>query len=400
TMHSSKGLEYPVVFIIDAGRELSLMELNTSNIIYDKTYGFAIKSVDEQDRFYEDSLPFRIMKKFKVKELIEEKMRLFYVATTRARNMLYITATGGLGRSKGGNKKQFGEEKVKNPLSMIDWLNNVAVECPQFYDKYFDSQAEQEEESDTLQYEDSCKRKLVDIGNADAFAKELQKHYAYESSTTLLVKHTVTAVNNDYYDSLYSDDVYVKDKNAEILDTFKDGDYSDEEVADKRNAADEGVAYHRVLECIDYNCFTQDDVIEQLDSMVEQGLLSDVQRTFIDPKSILECLQSEVMQKARKYPHYREKQFMLNLSANEFLNIDSDDKVLLQGTVDLFIQGGCNGGENILVDFKFSHKSEEQVKKRYSKQLELYAMAIEECLGIKVDKKVIFMLGKNKTILF
>ncbi|MDE6372521.1 MAG: UvrD-helicase domain-containing protein, partial [Clostridia bacterium] len=84
TVHSSKGLEYPIVFIIDAARELSLTELNNSNIIYDKDYGFAIKCLDSQDRFYEDSVAFRIMKKFKVKDLIEEKMRLFYVAVTRA----------------------------------------------------------------------------------------------------------------------------------------------------------------------------------------------------------------------------------------------------------------------------------------------------------------------------
>lgn len=398
TIHSSKGLEYPIVFIIDAARELSLMELNSSNIIYDKTYGFAIKSVDEQDRLYEDSLPFKMMKKFKVKDLTEEKMRLFYVAVTRARNMLYITATGGLGKSRGANKKSFGQEKIKTPLSMIDWLNNVAVECPSFYDKYFDGDAELEDTQDITQEEKCCKRKLVDIGKANEFAVDLQKNYAYEPSTALLVKHTVTAVNNAYYDSLSGN--LADDDGAEILDAFKDGDFSDEETADKRNSADEGVAYHRVLECIDYDCFTQDDVTDRLDAMVEQGLLSQEQRAFIDPESILECLQSDVMQQARKYPHYREKQFMLNLPANEFLNIDSDDKVLLQGTVDLFIQGSDRGGENILVDFKFSRKSAEQVKKRYQRQLELYAMAIEECLGVKVDKKIIFMLGKNKIIIY
>ena len=89
---------------------------------------------------------------------------------------------------------------------------------------------------------------------------------------------------------------------------------------------------------------------------------------------------------------------MLNLPANEFLSVESDDRALLQGTIDLFIQGGGNGGENILVDFKFSHKSEDQVKKRYSKQLELYAKAIEECMGVKVDKEIIFMLGRNISI--
>ena len=398
TIHSSKGLEYPIVFIIDAAKEVNLMDLNSANIIYDKTYGLAIKNIEEQDRFYEDSLPLLMLREVKVKDVIEEKMRLFYVATTRARNMLFITATGGLGRSKGENRKAFGERIINNPLSMIDWLNNVAVGNKAFLDKYLDKEASAEDGYAIEEIQGDCKRKLVNLGDTNAFANALQNKYGYESSTTLLVKHTVTAVNNDYYNSLFGDSNCAKEDPDDILDTFKDGDYNDEEVIDKRNSADEGVAYHRVLECIDYNCFTVDDVIDQLDGMVEQGLLSEEQKAFIDPKSILECLQSDVMAQARKYPHYRERQFMLNLPAKEFLSIDSDDKVLLQGTVDLFIRGGDNGGENILVDFKFSHKSEEQVKKRYTKQLELYALAIEECLGIKVDKKVIFMLGKNITV--
>ena len=396
TIHSSKGLEYPIVFIIDAGRQVNLRDLYSAKVLSDKTYGLAIKSIDDQDRFYDDSLPMMLLKEVKVKDTIEEFMRLFYVAVTRARNMLYITATGGL------PKETFAEAGVANPKSMMEWLNNVAVASNTFYDKYYDVNTVVEEsgEKGQLQEQERRKRKLVDLGVADEFEKRLEKHYAFEPSTTLLVKHTVTAVNNDYYNSTYPSGVYLKDDTADILDTFKDGDYTDEEISALHTSAEEGVAYHRVLECIDYNCFTKDDVIDKIDDMVEQGLLSDEQKALVDPQSILECLQSDVMLQARNYPHYREKQFMLNLPANEFLNIDSDDKVLLQGTVDLFIQGGGNGGENILVDFKFSHKSEEQVKKRYAKQLELYAMAIEECLGIKVDKKVIFMLGKNKSVTF
>lgn len=393
TIHSSKGLEYPIVFIIDAGRQVNLRDLNTAKVLSDKTYGLAIKSINDRDRFYDDSLPMMLLKEIKVKDTVEEFMRLFYVAVTRARNMLYITATGGL------PKETFAQAGVANPKSMMEWLNNVAVSSNTFYDKYFDVNTDSQENEVKSQLKERRKRKSVDIGVADEFEKSLQKNYAFEPSTTLLVKHTVTAVNNDYYDSLYKRDVYAKDEDSEALDIFKDGDYTDEELISKFSSTDEGVAYHRVLECIDYNCFTKDDVIDKIDDMAGQGLLSQEQKALVDPQSIFECLQSDVMLQARKYPHYREKQFMLNLPANEFLNIDSDDKVLLQGTVDLFIQGGDSGGENILVDFKFSHKSEEQVKKRYSKQLELYAMAIEECLNIKVDKKVIFILGKNKTII-
>ena len=124
-------------------------------------------------------------------------------------------------------------------------------------------------------------------------------------------------------------------------------------------------------------------------------MLSEEQRKAVDINSVFECLHSRTMEQARKYPHYREKQFMLNLPADEILDTQVKDSVLLQGTIDLFIQGRSQGGENLLVDFKFSGKSPEAIKERYRRQLELYAMAIEECLGEKVDKKIIFVLGRN-----
>ena len=132
--------------------------------------------------------------------------------------------------------------------------------------------------------------------------------------------------------------------------------------------------------------------------MVEKRLLTPEQRDFVNPALILDCLDSPVISLARKHTHYREKQFMLNIPADEITDTSLKDTVLLQGTVDLFIAGREKGEQNVLVDFKFSKKSDEEIKKRYSKQLELYAMAIEECMNTKVDRRVIYVLGKNKVI--
>ena len=66
------------------------------------------------------------MRTIKTKSAVEEFMRLFYVALTRARNMLFVTATGNVSR---GNS-QFGEKKVNGPLSMLQWLNNVSPSIP------------------------------------------------------------------------------------------------------------------------------------------------------------------------------------------------------------------------------------------------------------------------------
>ena len=59
---------------------------------------------------------------------------------------------------------------------------------------------------------------------------------------------------------------------------------------------------------------------------------------------------------------------------------------------------GDGGGENVLVDFKYTTRPAAEVKKTYAKQLELYALAMQECAGIKPDRRVLYLLGRNETI--
>ncbi len=59
------------------------------------------------------------------------------------------------------------------------------------------------------------------------------------------------------------------------------------------------------------------------------------------------------------------------------------------------ILGGESGGENVLVDFKYTSRPPSEVKKAYAKQIELYALAMEKCAGVKPDRKVLFLLGSN-----
>lgn len=386
TIHASKGLEYPIVFLIDVSKQANMRDVNVSPVVFDKNFGFAIRDVDDMERSYDDSLPMNLIKSFKSKDMIEEYMRLFYVATTRARNKLYITAT---------TPKEFGQGYVNKPKSMWDWLNNVACEDSSFMDKYYYYPEEDYGETDEEDGMDVA-RKSVDKKVLQEFADMLDYKYEYQDATKMLVKHTVTAINNEYFESRFDSKRKYSNDSETLVEILKNGD--DEERADVMTSSDEGIAYHRVLECIDYDCFTVADVESRLDDMVEQGLIAEEQRNVVDTDSIFECLQSEVMQFARKYPHYREKQFMLNLPADEIMETGVKDKVLLQGTIDLFINGRAKGGENILVDFKFSRKSQKQIIERYRRQLELYATAVEECMGEKVDRKVIFVLGRNIAI--
>ena len=383
TIHASKGLEYPIVFLVDLAKQANMTDVNVSPVIYDKNFGFAIKDINDMERSYDDCLPMTLIKSFRTKDLIEEYMRLFYVAATRARNKLFLTAT---------TPREFGEKYVNKPKSMWDWLNNVAYEDSAFMDKYY-YYPEEDYQSEEGEKIESVARKTADEKSVSQFCSMLDFNYTYKDATQMLVKHTVTSINNDYYQSNFDGKKVFSNDSETLVEILKSGDEGDRE--DVMSYSDEGIAYHRVLECIDYDCFTVKDVENRLEDMVDEGLLSEEQKSIVDADSILQCLQSQVMQEARKYPHYREKQFMLNLPAHEIMDTQVKDKVLLQGTIDLFINGRAQGGENVLVDFKFSRKSEKQIRERYCRQLQLYAQAIEECMGEKVDKKIIFVLGRN-----
>ena len=92
TIHSSKGLEFPIVFIAGLSKPFNMMDLRKSYLL-DKEYGFATKYVNPDLRITYPSLPQLAFKKKKQLEMIAEEMRVLYVALTRAKEKLYLIAT-------------------------------------------------------------------------------------------------------------------------------------------------------------------------------------------------------------------------------------------------------------------------------------------------------------------
>ena len=92
TIHSSKGLEFPYVFIAGAGRKFNKMDFNEP-YLFDQHFGLAVKAIDPDNRIMYTSLPFLAMKEKKELEMRAEEMRVLYVAMTRAKEHLEIIAT-------------------------------------------------------------------------------------------------------------------------------------------------------------------------------------------------------------------------------------------------------------------------------------------------------------------
>ena len=89
TIHSSKGLEFPVVFVAGLGRNFNMMDLRKPYLL-DKEFGFATKYVNVDKRITYPSLPQLAFKRKKKMEMLAEEMRVLYVALTRAKEKLYL----------------------------------------------------------------------------------------------------------------------------------------------------------------------------------------------------------------------------------------------------------------------------------------------------------------------
>ena len=68
---------------------------------------------------------------------------------------------------------------------------------------------------------------------------------------------------------------------------------------------------------------------------------------------------------------------------------DSAENVLLQGVIDLL---AIKDGRATIIDYKYSSLNGESAKRRYGKQLALYAYAAEKILGVKVERKILLNL--------
>ena len=104
------------------------------------------------------------------------------------------------------------------------------------------------------------------------------------------------------------------------------------------------------------------------------------------------------MQIAKKNRCIKEAAFKLYVPMNEVVETTIQDKILVQGTFDLFIPRSETNKEGILIDYKYSSANEKEIANTYNKQLKLYKKAIECCYGEKVDRMYIYVLGQNMQI--
>lgn len=130
TIHKSKGLEYPVCYFADLDHEFNTSELK-DKFICDKNYGLIVPSNMED---ITTSVIKELYKKDFIKEEISEKIRLFYVALTRAREKMIIVLP-----EKETKKLEKNENGVIEEIRRLSFskLSDFMYGVKDYLDKYF-----------------------------------------------------------------------------------------------------------------------------------------------------------------------------------------------------------------------------------------------------------------------
>lgn len=375
TFHGYKGLESKVVFVSSSDTAIGRSRSADLTISSDGLMGLSYFNEEGKSKNADT------LSKIVVKRLIEEKeykeeLRLAYVALTRAQKYMYVTGclTGKDYSSVENVGAKLRVPDFENPGSMFGFVFK-ANELGGGAKIYLHLSAEDSMPAPVLMSDANAKAAEEGIGDYANLAKsiaDMQKfEYAYKEDTRLAMKYSVSELDGE-----------VDESTVRVFD----------------DVTDVGTAYHKVMQYID---IAATDVGAEIRRMTDEGLLTEEERAAVNPVDVARALSTDIMKLAATSECLREQPFMMYKPAKEVVGgSTSDAKVLVQGVVDLVILGRKTGGENVIVDYKYSSLTNADAKKKYEKQLNLYKTAVENVVSGKVDRILLLSLKTGKTLEF
>lgn len=378
SVHASKGLEFPVVIFMGTG---VAFRADYPPIQINKEHGIAIYNFDTESRTKERGAEYLALSLIADKESMEEELRVMYIALTRAKEHLIITGVG-----VDNSQSDIEPVSLYNAKSFMDWLQRIFVRDNTYYpDNGHDNSFTSGGVYKLSVFDINLAKEYLDnaaeaapamyIAPDNDIVKQLGqlKAFKYPYSTDIPAKTTVTAINA-----------------SDAEDKYYDGEH--EPGVDPDRAAAAGTAYHIVFEHIDYNIKTPGEIARFIAELTEDGCLPAGLAEHIDIEKIYAAINSDIIKRAAAGTAYREKKFMLYAAHDELFNSKQQDRVLVQGVIDLLIveDDGC-----IIVDFKTTRASKDAIAASNAKQLALYAFGVERIMSMPVKAKIIYSLHNS-----
>lgn len=417
SIHKSKGLEFPVVFLAGMGKKFNKQDA-CGKILIDPELGIATDYLDLERRLKTTTLKKNVVRRKMELDNLGEELRVLYVAMTRAKEKLIMTGTD-------SHLEKSLEKYSMVPLvngqvpytilasagSYLDWLlmslsdghariRFTEIPLADVVGEELVRQAKDLRSKETLlnldpqkEYKEEYRRLLTE---------HLGYEYPYMADIRLHTKMSVSELKKqgqmeDEAESavLLQRGKAVREKEAEISHYLEEVSRSD------GYGATRGTAYHRVMELLPFaRMESLEDVAKYLSELTQKGRLSRESLDLIDCNVIWKFLQSNLgkrMSLAEKEERlHKEQQFVVGIPARDMKAADSDELVVVQGIIDAYME---EEGELVVVDYKTDKVSSVRILlERYKEQLDYYGRALEQMTGKKVKAKILYSLTMQREI--
>lgn len=407
SIHKSKGLEFPVVFLSSTGKKFNMQDLNKKVLLH-QNIGLGPTYTNYEKKIEYPTLAKEAIKIVSKREILAEEMRVLYVALTRAKEKLVITGIEkDVNDSIDSKQKELEiyKDNIENKMnpnligkykSYIDWielvyLKNKDKDIMEFNiinkkDILKENTEEKENDKDIIK---EIQNRAISKENINKIKQELEWKYKFEESIELPSELSVSKIkelkNN------------VQLQNQEV--SFAKPNFLIEKT--ELTGAEKGTIMHLCLQKLNHKEeYDLEKLKRMVKSLVEKEIILQKEADSVNYNKILEFFKSEIWQEMKEAKLVeQEKAFYFNIKANKIYDVKSEEDILVQGIIDLYYIN--KDDELVLVDYKTDYvdnNNEEILKEKYDIQLSIYKKALEKALDREVNKVYIYSTWLNKAI--
>ena len=435
SIHKSKGLEFPVVFVSGLGRMFNNQDVRERVVLHPRL-GIGMDAMDWKRRLRTPGLTRRLLARKAAMENTGEELRILYVALTRAKEKLILTGMlkkaeekleelGLAVRTPEGEAVMEGQASAEDfagggqgavsflkRLNASTFLQFILMACATYPGKYPAillrrddlalAEAEHAAAQELTRIELLARLQQPTPEWDEKVAERLAYVYPYEEESTMRTKVSVSELKHRVLDRLLeeelADQIARPSRQAQeeehYVPAFMDG------VRKENMGAKRGTAMHRVLECYDFTK-EPDSLEEQLRQMGEQEKIEEDMLALVSLPDLRKFLESPLGKRMQQAAYagklYREKPFVMGKPAREALEESgSEEMLLIQGIIDVFFE---EEDGIVLLDYKTdSVRNARELADRYRTQMELYQEAVERALGKAVKEKILYSFCLDKEV--
>ena len=432
SIHKSKGLEFPVVFLSGCGKQFNLRDINDS-LLFHEELGIGADCIDIKKRIrYTTLQKYAIKKKFEL-ETLSEEMRILYVALTRAKEKLIITgSSSNLQKDidacyKAGVKgfnKVIPSELLKQK-SYLKWIMTALI-------KHKDGDILRQGKNEFVEISDDLSSWKINFHKKSDFGVEnVEDSIEKKNISILSLNYSNFEVDEEIRKRLefrykYRDvcsvpsNISVSDikKAEEIFEPQAENLFSEEKNRKKPkfimeekglSKAEKGTAMHFVMQKLDLNKVNLlNEIKEQIKNMFEKGLITKDEEESINIFKIQKFFKSNLGQRLLKaYKEnkqvFRELPFITEIPVKRIEKdlidkIFNNEKLRLQGIIDCFFE---EDDGIVLLDYKTDYVEngkEKEILDKYKVQIDLYTETLERVIGKKVKERYLYLFGIDKEV--